>query len=61
MNRCVVDASTNELIAYISDEHDNIIKNGYNIINYGKSEPIFESINGTVYVKPNAFELNIKK
>ena len=61
MNRCVVDANTNELIAYISDEHDNIIKNGYNIINYGKSEPIFESINGAVYVKPNAFELDIRK
>ena len=58
MNVCVVDEQTNELIAYISDEHDSIFKDGYKIINYGNNEPIFNSDNEKVYVKENAFTIN---
>lgn len=58
MNRCVVDIKTNELIAYISDTHTNIVKNGYEIIEYGCTEPIFTTVGDLTYVKPNAFEIN---
>lgn len=57
MNKCVIDAKTHELIAYTSDEHENIIKDGYEIINFGNNEPIFVDIDGVVYVKENAFEI----
>ena len=59
MNKCVVKANTNELIAYLSDEHENIVADGFEIVNYGKNEPIFEDVNGTIYVKANAFEMKI--
>lgn len=61
MNRCVIDANTNELIAYISDCHENIIKDGYEIVEYGCTEPIFEDVDGIVYVKTNSFELNMRR
>lgn len=61
MNRCVIDANTNELIAYISDCHKNIIKDGYEIVEYGCTEPIFEDVDGIVYVKTNSFELNMRR
>lgn len=61
MNRCVIDANTNELIAYISDSHDNIIKDGYELIEYGCTEPIFKDVNGKVYVKTNAFGIDLNK
>lgn len=59
MNKCVIDAKTHELIAYISDEHENIIKDGYEIINFGNNEPIFVDIDGIAYVKENSFEINL--
>lgn len=59
MNRCVIDAKTHELIAYISDEHENIIKDGYEIINFGNNEPIFVDIDGVVYVKRDSFEIKL--
>lgn len=59
MNKCVIDAKSHELIAYISDEHENIIKDGYEIINFGNSEPIFADIDGVVYVKENSFEIKL--
>ncbi len=59
MNRCVIDSKTHELIAYISDEHENIIKDGYEIINFGNNEPVFVDIDGVVYVKENSFEINL--
>lgn len=61
MNRCVIDANTNELIAYISDSHENIIKDGYEIIEYGCTEPVFEDIDGVVYVKTNSFEIDMRR
>ena len=59
MNKCVIDAKTHELIAYLSDEHENIIKDGYEIINFGNNEPIFVDIDGVVYVKDNSFEIKL--
>ena len=59
MNKCVIDAKTHELIAYISDEHENIIKDGFEIINFGNNEPVFFDVNGIVYVKDNSFEINL--
>ena len=59
MNKCVIDAKTHELIAYISDEHENIMKDGYEIINFGNNEPIFADIDGAVYVKENSFEIKL--
>lgn len=59
MNECVIDAKTHELIAYISDEHENIIKDGYEIVNYGNNEPIFVDIDGVVYVNENSFEIKL--
>lgn len=59
MNKCVIDANTNELIAYISDSHENIVKDGCEIIDYGCAEPIFEDVDGVVYVKTNAFGLEM--
>lgn len=59
MNKCVIDSKTHELIAYISDEHENIIKDGYEIINFGNNEPIFVDIDGVVYVKENSFEVKL--
>ena len=61
MNRCVIDANTNELIAYISDCRENIIKDGYEIVEYGCTEPVFEDVDGIVYVKTNSFELNMRR
>lgn len=60
MNKCVIDAKTNELIAYLSDTHESIIKDGFDIIEYGNNEPIFQDINGIVYVKTNAFEIKME-
>ena len=59
MNKCVIDSKTHELIAYISDEHENIIKDGFEIINFGSNEPVFFEVNGIVYVKDNSFEINL--
>lgn len=59
MNKCVIDSKTHELIAYISDKHENIIKDGYEIINFGNNEPIFADIDGVVYVKENSFEIKL--
>ncbi len=59
MNKCVIDEKTHELIAYISDEHENIIKDGYEIINFGNNEPIFVDIDGVVYVKRDSFEIKL--
>ena len=58
MNKCVIDVKTHELIAYISDEYENIIKDGFEIINFDNNEPIFVDIDGAVYVKENSFEMN---
>lgn len=60
MNICVVKADTNELIAYVSEEHENIIMNGYNVIIFGKSEPILHEVDGKVCVKDNAFGIRLK-
>ena len=59
MNTAVI-SRTGELIAYISDKHDNIIKDGYEIINYGNSEPVLEDKGGKIYVKDNAFTVDLK-
>lgn len=59
MNTCVINSKTHELIAYISDEHENITKKGFEIINFGSNEPIFFDVNGKVYVKKNAFEIKL--
>lgn len=59
MNKCVIDSKTHELIAYLSDEHENIIKDGYEIINFGNNEPIFVDVDGVVYVKENSFEIKL--
>lgn len=59
MNKCVIDSKTHELIAYLSDEHENIIKDGCEIINFGNNEPIFVDIDGVVYVKENSFEIKL--
>lgn len=61
MNRCIVDNQTNELIAYISDTHENIVKDGYEIIEYGCTEPIFTDIDGRIYVKDNAFTIDLNE
>lgn len=61
MNRCIVDNHTNELIAYISDSHENIVKEGYEILEYGCNEPVFIDIDGHIYVKDNAFITAQKK
>lgn len=60
MNICVVKADSNELVAYASDEHENIIMNGYNIINFGENEPILHEVDGKVCVKDNAFGIRLK-
>ena len=59
MNKCVIDSKTHELIAYLSDEHENIIKDGFEIINFGNNEPIFVDKDGVVYVKENSFEIKL--
>ena len=59
MNKCVIKADTNELIAYLSDTYENIVADGFEIVDYGNNEPIFEDVNGIVFVKPNAFEIKI--
>ena len=59
MNKCVIDAKTHELMAYLSDEHENIIKDGFEIINFGNNEPIFVDIDGVVYLKENSFEIKL--
>ena len=59
MNKCVIDTKTHELIAYISDEYENIIKDGFEIINFGSNEPVFVDVNGIVYVKENSFEIEL--
>lgn len=59
MNKCIVNAKTNELIAYISDEHENILKNGYEVIDYGNNEPVFTERDGVIYVKENSFEVKL--
>lgn len=59
MNKCVIDSKTHELIAYLSDEHENIVKDGFEIINFGNNEPIFDDIDGAVYVKENSFEIKL--
>ena len=56
MSIVVVD-SDGELVAYISDTV-NIVNNGYEVIDYGDNEPVFEDINGRVYLKENSFILN---
>mgnify|MGYP006908796219 CR=1 FL=1 len=61
MNRCIVDNQTNELIAYISDTHENIVKDGYEILEYGCSEPVFTDDNGRIYVKDNKFTIELNK
>lgn len=61
MNRCIVDNQTNELIAYISDAHENIVKDGYEILEYGCNEPVFTDVEGHIYVKDNAFITAKKK
>lgn len=55
MNKCIIDSNTNELIAYISDEHESIVKDGFEIIDYGNNEPIFEDRNGDIFVKSNTW------
>ena len=55
MNICIVDNQTNELIAYISDTHENIVKDGYEILEYGCNEPVFTDVEGHIYVKDNTF------
>ena len=54
MNIAIVDKTSNELLAFISDKqvisHDNV-----EVINYGDTEPIFEDVNGHVFVKNNSF------
>lgn len=59
MNKCVIDTKTRQLIAYISDEHENIIKDGFEIINFGNNEPIFVDIDGALCVKENSFEIKL--
>ena len=59
MNKCVIDAKTHELIAYISAERENIIKDGFEIIDFGNNEPVFVDVNGIVYVKGNSFEIKL--
>lgn len=61
MNRCIVDNQTNELIAYISDTHENIVKDGYEILEYGCTEPILTDIDGRIYVKDNTFTIELNK
>ena len=61
MNRCIVDIQTNELIAYISDTHENIVKDGYEILEYGCTEPIFTDIDGRIYVKDNTFTIELNE
>ena len=60
MNICVVKADSNELLAYVSDKHENIIKEGYNIIIFGETEPILHEVDGKVCVKDNAFGIRLK-
>lgn len=54
MNIAIVDKTSNELLAFISDKqvisHDNV-----EVINYGDTEPVFEDVNGHVFVKNNSF------
>lgn len=55
MNKCIIDANTNELIAYISDEHESIVKDGFEIIDFGNNEPVFEDRDGDIFVKSNTW------
>lgn len=50
MNICIVDSQTYELIAYVSVDRETIVKEGYEILDYGCKEPTFKDINGTVFV-----------
>ena len=60
MNLVVVEKNTNRLLASISDENV-IISDDVEVINYGNNSPIFvEDVNGNVYVKNNAFEIDLK-
>ena len=50
-----------ELVAYITDTTNCIIKGGYNLINYGNNEPVFEELDGRVYVQENKFIMDLKE
>ena len=60
MNVAIVNDNM-ELIAYVSDEHMDIIKSGYEIIHYGNNEPVFEKdiTNGKIYIAENKFIVDL--
>ena len=61
MNKVVINEQ-GELIAYVSDKHDNIIMNGYDIIDYGSNEPVFTTdMFGRIILSDNKFIVNLSE
>lgn len=60
MNAVITD-DTGELIAFVSDTNPSILKRGYDVIYFGNNEPVFEEIDGKVYVQENKFIIDLKE
>ena len=58
MNYAIVKKDTKELLAYLSDDGA-ILRGDVEVINYGKTDPVFADCNGKVYVQPNTFTIDV--
>ena len=59
MNIAIVDAE-NRLITLITNDEVAIVKDGYDVINFGNNEPVLQDVCGEIYVKENSFVVDLK-
>lgn len=59
MNIAIVDAEK-RLIALITNDEVAIVKDGYDVINFGNNEPVLQDVDGEIYVKENSFVVDLK-
>ena len=59
MTKIVINKATNEVIAVIAKTQE-IVKDGYDVINFGNNEPVLQDVCGEIYVKENSFVVDLK-
>ena len=58
MNIAIVD-DENRLITLIANDEIAIVKDGFEIINFGNNEPVLEDIDGEIFIKKNSFVMDL--